>query len=85
MYSYVRAHIAIPPLEADEVPVTFATVELDEGCRLVARIGGTEAPTIGERVAAVFVDRGSWTELAFGLVEPAESAAAPNLSVSAGG
>jgi uncharacterized OB-fold protein len=66
VYSFVRAHRAMSPAMAGEVPYTIAAVELDGGGRVFARIDGECA--IGERVTPVFVAHDSWTELRYQVV-----------------
>jgi acetyl-CoA acetyltransferase/uncharacterized OB-fold protein len=63
VYSMVVAHVAVSPGYRGELPYTVATVELDEGPRLLGRIAGSAA--IGDRVEAVFDDHAEWTELCF--------------------
>jgi uncharacterized OB-fold protein len=63
VYSYIEVRRAFDPTFADDVPYTIATVDLDGGGRLVARIDG--AAGIGDRLTPVFVDHDSWTELRF--------------------
>jgi uncharacterized OB-fold protein len=66
VYSYVRVHRAMSPEMRDAVPYVVATITLDGGPRVLARIeddrGGT---AIGERVRPVFVDHDGWTELRY--------------------
>jgi uncharacterized protein len=45
------------------VPYTIATVDLDGGGRIVARMD--HQPQIGDRVRADYVDHAEWTELRF--------------------
>lgn len=64
VYSYVRVHRALTSAMVGATPYVVAVVELDEGPRLVGRLGaGADVVDIDDRVAAIFVDRGSWTEL----------------------
>ena len=65
VYSWVRVHRAFNEALAAEVPYSIAVVELDEGCRVVARIEQPGAPSPGERVTATFADHDDWTELRF--------------------
>ena len=63
VYSFVHAHRALSEAMAGEVPYTIATVALDGGGRVFARVeGGCE---IGQRVTPEFVDHDSWTELRY--------------------
>ena len=48
---------------ADEVPYSIATVDLDGGGRVFARVEGS--CFIGQRVAPEFVDHDTWTELRY--------------------
>jgi uncharacterized OB-fold protein len=63
VYSFIVVHRAFDPAFAAEVPYTVATVDLDGGGRVVARMGTT--PAIGARVSPDFVDHLDWTELRF--------------------
>jgi uncharacterized protein len=63
VYSFVRAHRAMSDAMAAEAPYTIATVDIDVGGRVFARIDGDCA--IGDAVTATFVDHGEWTELRF--------------------
>jgi uncharacterized OB-fold protein len=63
VYSFVRAHRAMSPAMTGEVPYTIATVELDGGGRVFARVEGPCA--IGDRVAPEFVEHERWTELRY--------------------
>jgi uncharacterized OB-fold protein len=69
VYSFVRAHRALTPAFADEVPYTVATVELDGGGRVVGRVVPPERAAIGVRVGPEFVDHDGWTELRFRAVD----------------
>jgi uncharacterized OB-fold protein len=63
VYSFIEVRRAFDPAFTDDIPYTIATVDLDDGGRLVARIDGGAA--IGDRVAPTFVDHHAWTELRF--------------------
>jgi uncharacterized OB-fold protein len=63
VYSFVRAHRAMSEAMADQVPYTIATVDLDGGGRVFARVEGE--CSIGQRVTPEFVDHDSWTELRY--------------------
>ena len=65
VYSYIVVHRPFDPAFADDVPYTVAVVELDDGPRIVGRLDRCDAPAIGLRVAATFVDHDDWTELRF--------------------
>jgi uncharacterized OB-fold protein len=63
VYSFIVVHRAFDPAFAADVPYTVATVDLDGGGRLIARMDRTAA--IGARVGPQFVDHTDWTELRF--------------------
>ena len=63
VYSFVRAHRAMSDAMAAEVPYTIATIDLDGGGRVFARVDGD--CTIGARVTPDFVDHETWTELRY--------------------
>jgi uncharacterized OB-fold protein len=66
VYAMVRVHRALTPAMAGEVPYAVATVELDEGPRVVARLEeGDGRLRIDAAVRPVFVDHEGWTELRF--------------------
>lgn len=65
VYSWVRVDRALTPAMAGDVPYCIATVDLDGGGRVHARLEPASAAAIGARVTARFVDRGGWTELRF--------------------
>lgn len=69
VYSFVRVRRALTPATVDEVPYCVATVDLDGGGRLFARVEPPEAVEIGLVVSPRFVDHDGWTELRF---EPAD-------------
>ena len=72
MYSYVVVHY--PQVAAFEYPLPIGLVELDEGTRVVANIGGVEPDSIsvGMELRAEFVDHDE--ELSLPLFVPAASA-----------
>jgi uncharacterized protein len=43
LYSWVVAHTAFDPRFAEDVPYTLVAVDLDEGVRIVGRLGGDSA------------------------------------------
>jgi uncharacterized OB-fold protein len=63
VYSFVRAHRPMSEVMAHEVPYSIATVDLDGGGRVFARVEG--ACFIGQRVVPEFVDHDTWTELRY--------------------
>jgi uncharacterized protein len=67
IYSWIVVHRALAGLGPDQVPRTIATVELDEGCRVIGRVVGGGEPGIDKRVRPTFVDHDEWTEIAFEL------------------
>jgi uncharacterized OB-fold protein len=64
IYTWVVVHRAFDPAFEDEVPFTLATVDLDEGARIVGRLEGAP-PRFGMRVQAAFFHHPNWTELRF--------------------
>ena len=65
VYSFVRVHRALTAATVDEVPYCIATVHLDGGGRLFARVEPPDAVGIGTRLSPSFVDHDGWTELRF--------------------
>jgi uncharacterized OB-fold protein len=65
IYSFVIARYPVGGITDEELPVVFATVEIEHGCRLVARYVGGPNTRIDADVRADFVDHGDWTELIF--------------------
>ena len=66
VYSWVTVHRALDDAHAVDVPYTIATVELDEGCRVFARLDAPPATVTADlAVAATFLDHDGWTELRF--------------------
>jgi hypothetical protein len=63
VYSWIVVHRPLGSITEADVPCTIATVELDEGCRVLARLTGQAG--VGLPVTAVYVDHEDWTELAF--------------------
>lgn len=63
VYSFIVVHRTFDPAFEDAVPYTIATVDLDGGGRIVARMD--QQPEIGDRVQAEYVDHEEWTELRF--------------------
>jgi uncharacterized OB-fold protein len=66
IYSWIVAHRPVGSLTEDEVPVTLATVELAEGCRMLGRLDASVRPAVDVPVAPLFLEHAGWTELAFG-------------------
>jgi uncharacterized OB-fold protein len=65
IYSWIVVRRPLGSITADEVPCTIATVELDEGFRLVGRLAGPTSPALDQPVRAAYVDHPGWTELRF--------------------
>jgi uncharacterized OB-fold protein len=65
VYASITVRRPIGTITADEVPVTIATVELDEGPRLVGRLIDIDGPAIDTAVEARFCHHDGWTELRF--------------------
>jgi len=65
VYTFVTAHVPVSPGYGAELPYTVATVELDEGPRLLGRVESRLPLAIGAGVVARFMDHPSWTELYF--------------------
>ncbi len=76
VYSFVTVHAAVSPGAAAWLPYTVATVQLDDGPRMVGRVQPNSDTGIGDRVRPRFVDHPEWTELCFELV-PAEGDTGP--------
>lgn len=70
VYSFVRVHRSPSGGFDDQTPYTVATVQLDEGARMFARIE-PEPVTIGTRVRAVVVPTDAGPELRFTPLEAA--------------
>ena len=65
VYSWVGVKRAMTPAFAGEVPYSVATVDLDGGGRVFARVTPSGDVAIGIAVLPEFVDHDSWTELRF--------------------
>ena len=65
VYSWIVVHRPIGTFSEEELPAVIATVELDEGCRVLGRLEGASGAAVDLPVTARFVDHGDWTELAF--------------------
>ncbi|MFT3872379.1 MAG: OB-fold domain-containing protein [Nocardioides sp.] len=66
VYSWIVVHRPFLPEFATEVPYTLATIDFDEGPRMVARIENPP-PDFGGRVEPRFHDHPDWTELRFAI------------------
>jgi uncharacterized OB-fold protein len=72
VYSFVRVHVALTPAMRDQVPYVVATVQLDCGPRMYARIqSGADEVAVDDRVRPRFLDHDDWTELRFDRVAAA--------------
>jgi len=78
VYSFVTAHVAVSPGYGGSLPYSVATVELEEGPRVLGRVEPPSPLAIGDRVVSRFADHATWTELYFEAVaaHPSEPAAA---------
>ncbi len=65
LYSWVVVHYAFNPAFADEVPYAVAVIELDEGCRLVARLEDHRDLKANSLYESYFVEHSTWTEARF--------------------
>lgn len=65
VYSWIVVHRAFDPAFAGDVPYILASIDLDEGGRIVGRLEGTAQAEFGMRVAAKYADHPDWTELRF--------------------
>lgn len=65
IYSWIVVRRPLGSITAEELPCTIATVELDEGCRLIGRLTDVTSPAMDQVVRSVFVDHSGWTELRF--------------------
>lgn len=69
VYSWVAVHHAFHPAFKADLPYIVATIDLEGGGRMAARVD-TQAPekaqiSIGQVVKAGYLDHGEWTELRF--------------------
>ncbi len=65
VYSWIVVRQAFWPEFAGEIPYALATVDLDEGVRVVGRMDDVDAPTFGLPVQASYVAHPRWMELRF--------------------
>jgi hypothetical protein len=65
VYSWIVVHYPVGTITKQELPCTIATVELEEGCRVVGTLDRGTTPSFGQPVVAQFVDHDGWSELAF--------------------
>jgi uncharacterized OB-fold protein len=66
VYAWIGVRRPIGTINGDEVPVTIATVELEEGPRVVGRLVDIDRPAIDTPVEARFCPHDGWTELRWG-------------------
>lgn len=70
VYSWIVVHMALDSDFADEVPYTLATIDLDDGGRVVARLEAQASPVRpGLKVQASFFDHEAWTEIRFEVLQ----------------
>lgn len=65
VYSWIVVRRAFDAAFIDQVPYVLATIDLEEGARLVGRIDGEQEVDFGAAVSAIFFDHPDWTELRF--------------------
>jgi uncharacterized OB-fold protein len=65
VYAWITVRRPIGTITADEVPLHIATVELEEGPRLVGRLVDNDRPGIDAAVEARYFRHDDWTELRF--------------------
>ena len=65
LYSWITVHQAFSPDFADEVPYTIATVTLDEGCRMLARLLDVDHPRMDAPLCVRFVHHEGFSEARF--------------------
>jgi uncharacterized OB-fold protein len=70
IYSWIVVHRPFSPAFTTQVPYTIATIDLDEGPRMIGRLEGG-IPEFGAVVKPPFHDHETWTELRFA-VAPVE-------------
>lgn len=65
IYSWIVVHHAFHPAFKDDVPYVVATIDLEGGGRMAARVDAPDGLRFGQVVQAGYLDHGSWTELRF--------------------
>jgi uncharacterized OB-fold protein len=65
IYSWITVRRPLGSIAEEELPYTIATVELEEGCRMVGKVARGAVPSIGDPVVAHYVDHSGWTEIGF--------------------
>lgn len=63
VYSWIVVRRAFNPAFAGDVPYVIATIDLDEGCRILARLDAE--PAFELPVKASYIRHDGWTELRF--------------------
>jgi hypothetical protein len=66
VYAWITVRRPLGTITAGEIPCTIATVQLDDGPRMVGRLLDVERPVMDLRVQARFHAHDGWTELCFG-------------------
>jgi len=69
VYSWIVVHRAFDPAFAADVPYILASIDLEEGGRIVGRLEGTDKAEFDMRVTAKYADHADWTELRFQLLK----------------
>lgn len=65
VYSWIVVHHAFHPAFKADVPYIIATIDLEGGGRMAARVDAPGGLTFGQAVKAGFLDHGGWSELRF--------------------
>jgi uncharacterized OB-fold protein len=65
VYSWIVVHRPVAGWVESALPAVVATVELDEGCRILGRLAPNDPPHPGMRVTPRFITHPGWTELGF--------------------
>ncbi len=65
VYSWITVRRPIGSIVEAELPLRIATVELQEGCRMVGRLREGTEPRMALPVRVYYVDHAGWTEIAF--------------------
>lgn len=65
VYSWVVVHYPFNPALAAEVPYAVAVIELEEGCRLAARLDDHRDLRPGIACSVYYVEHADWTEARF--------------------
>ena len=65
VYSWIVVHHAFHPAFAADVPYIVATIDLDGGGRMAARLAAPSGVKFGQRVKATYLTHDGWSELRF--------------------